>query len=432
MINIPSPILIIGDSYMSKNTITSAKSKYKNAKWETIDASKTELDEIRMLAGFNSFFEEDKIVLIENIPNRKQVREFLLDLATSSTESLKFIFWDSNNHIKIDHKTKDYGKTWGEFVNGINEIKNSKIIDNGCDFTEKDSMSCVKFIQDNFNKYGKTIDDRGAIIFSDIVGKNKGMLLSEIQKLSLNCPDIIDEEFIVSNTFPTSKDAVLYQFGNMVDTGNYISAIMMMEKFINVGVSKYVLADMLIKKARWQLAVSYLWSSDATWYNISGMLMEMGKFPSAVWHDNNMTPNQKKVASGVYSDLETKAKYMIDTMGMPEDYFNVIGKKSDGENDDGEKVKVRKSESGECIPMPFMAQQIVEVVKCRIVDPNKNKYALNELKSKVLDRAFITYINVFDLFKDIRFNKNDEKQCLYGMVKELTDFSLKEELCINN
>jgi len=216
MLEMSSPILIIGDLFISKNMIVSAKKKYSNAYWITVSATEQNVDEIRMLVGLNQIGVEDKIVLIQDIPNRKQVREFILELVTTSNNNLKFIIWDSNNHIKIDKKTNLCGKTWIDFIKTIEGMKESKIIDNGEDFSDKELNLCVKYVQDCFKKYGKSISDKATISFIDIVGKNKGMLLSETQKFCLNCPDPVDEKFVNDNAFPTSTEVILYKFGMLL------------------------------------------------------------------------------------------------------------------------------------------------------------------------------------------------------------------------
>jgi hypothetical protein len=327
MIDIPSPILLIGDILLSKKTIVGAKKKYKNCHWEIVNASEQSPDEIRMMSGFNPFGVNEKIVLIENIPNKKAVREFLLDLVKSSTNNLKFILWDSNNHIKVDPKTKEFSKTWIDFVNGIKKTPNSKVIDSGSDFSDKENMDYVKFIQDCFKKYGKVIEDRTAIIFGDIVGRNRGMILSEVQKLSIACPNQLTESFIVENTYPTTSEGVLYKFGNAIDSANMGNAISTLEDFLARGTNHYVLAEILMKKARWQLVTAHLWSNGSSWYEIPDELMEMGKFPSNIWHDSKNSANDKKRLTYQFTGSagpENRANYLIENLGIPSDFFSIV------------------------------------------------------------------------------------------------------------
>ncbi len=426
MLEMSSPILIIGDSYLSKNMIVSAKKKYKNAYWEIVSATDQTPDEIRMLTGFSQIGIDDKIVLIQDIPNKKQIRDFILDLVTTSTSSLKFIIWDSLNHIKLDPKTKTYGKTWVDFVKVIEEMKDAKVVDNGTDFSEKESNVCVKYIQDCFKKYGKTIDNKSTISFMDIVGKNKGMLLSEIQKICLNCPDIINEKFIIENTFPSSTESAIYKFGNAIDTGDTGIAIRALEDFMSHGINEYLLGDILMKKARWQLVAAYMWSNGFSWHEIPDRLMDMGKFPSVIWH-GGLTNSEKKKESSEFISVEDKTEFMVYKLGIPQDYFIpkvVKVKKSKKEDSD---VKTERVEGSETIPLRFMAAQLTEFLRSKIIAPNQGKYTDEVLKSKILSRAFNVYFTVSDLFKDIRYNSKDSTQCIYQMIYTLIDPEINEE-----
>ena len=173
----PSPVLVFGDPYISKNTINAAKKKYKDAHWEVVSASEQDPDEIRMISGFSSFGVTDKVILIQDIPNKKDIREFLIDLVKSSSENLKFVLWDSGNFIKRDPKTKELNKTWGGFVSELVDIPGSKVIDSGSDFTEKENFDCTNFVRESFGKFNKKIGNNAISIFVDIVGGNKGMIL---------------------------------------------------------------------------------------------------------------------------------------------------------------------------------------------------------------------------------------------------------------
>lgn len=426
MLEMSSPVLIIGDPYLSKNIVISAKKKYKNAHWEIVSASEQSPDEIRMLAGFNSFGSSDKIVLIQDIPNRKQVREFLIDLVKSSSNSLKFIIWDSLNHIKVDPKTREISKTWNEFVQTIRNMKDAKIVDSGSDFTDKENMDCVKFVHDCFKKFGKRINDRAAILFVDIVGRNRGLILSEVQKLSLNCPEEVLPEFVLENAFPTSSEAALYKFGNSLDSGNIATAINSFEEFMSHGVSTYILTEIMVKKARWQLAVAHLWMNNIQWMDMPDILMDMGKFPSIIWHDGGLSTAQKKRLTEDYDNLASKIRFMSLKMGIPEDcfIFEVKEKKSKKEDDEEDSKPKARAAGGECLPLKFIAQQIVDSVRSKIVEPNKDKYSGDELKNKVFTRCLLTYLNVLDLMKDIRYEQDDSVTSIYEMMKLLTDSSV--------
>lgn len=405
--NIPSPLLLIGDVCLSKKIIVNAKKKYNDACWFTLNVSEQSIDEIRCIVGSNNLFSQSNIFILEDIPNRNQVREFLLDLL--STSNVKFILFDSNNHIKYDIKTKTYNKTWCEFIDKFKKISGNKIIDNGLDFTDKENLYLIKYIQDGFKKYDIVIDDNTSMVFSDIVGRNRAIILSEIQKLSINCPKVLTESFIIENTFPITYEGTLYKFNNAIDYCSFNVAISSLEHYLSIGTNSFLLSEILMKKARWQLAVSHLWYSGSAWSNIPDELMNMGKFPSSIWQNNKYSINDKKRLTYEYINYDNKINYMKTHLGYPDNSFNYDSEKND---------------SGESLPLRFIAQQIVDFIRGKIVEPNKNKYSEDVLKEKILTRGLTVYLEVSDMLKDIRYNQKDTINSLYSIIYSLTNNSL--------
>jgi hypothetical protein len=262
--SMPSPVLILGDTQLGKNTVVKAKKKYSSYYWQTVDASKQSCDEIRMLAGFQQFGFSKKVVLITEIPNRKQVRDFIADLVQSSSEKTKFVIWDSSGTIKVDAK-KGISKTWKDWITQIEQNKGAVVVNSGGDFAENDAKNSVSYVQDLFSKRKRSIDNVSAKIFVDLVGKKRSLLSSEIEKLCLIAPQKITMQFILDNTFPSSKEAVLYKFGNDLDSNNYGRAITSLENFVNLGTNANVLAQIIASKARWHLVICDLWNQGLDW-----------------------------------------------------------------------------------------------------------------------------------------------------------------------
>ena len=97
------------------------------------------------------------------------------------------------------------------------------------------------------------------------------------------------------------------------------------------------------------------------------------------------------------------------------------------ENEDEEEKKPKtRALSGECLPLRFIAQQIADFVRAKIVEPNRSKYSDDILKDKVIMRCLMTYIEVSDMLKDIRYNQKDAIQSIYGMVRALTNTELMD------
>jgi len=163
MSEMPSPVLIIGDTQLGKKTVVNAKKKYKSYYWETVSATSQSCDEIRMLSGFQHFGYSKKVILITEIPNRKQTREFICDLVKSSNQNLRFVIWDSSGQIKIDPK-KGINKTWQDWINSLKENKLFVLVNNGGDFSENDQRDSVNYTKSLFEKRKRIIDNTCEII----------------------------------------------------------------------------------------------------------------------------------------------------------------------------------------------------------------------------------------------------------------------------
>lgn len=416
MAEIPSPILIFGDVYLSKNNIIATKKKYPNYRWITKSASEDELDSIRAEAGVSSWDDNEKILLIQDLPNKKQVRDFLIDLATSCPIKTKLIIWDSEGKITIDPKEKTIDKTWSDFVNSFRNIKGSKIVNNGEDLTEK-GLAGFEYVVKCFKKYGKEIREKEAKLLLNIVGYDRGMLDSDIKKMALTCPDIVTCEFILDNAFPTNKESILYKIGNALDSGSFEHAINIVERFLESGTNHNEIAAIIMKKARWQMAVAHLWSSGLEWDSIANKLMDMGKFPSSIWHNDQMDSNMKRKEAELLQSPENMVEYMNRKEGIPIKYFSNIEKSV-------KKTKTTLSrKNAEIIPMYFMAEQTVSFIRDRIV--RSSSYSIEETKEKLLNRAIKTYLICHDKMVGIRFNENPD-QDMYEMIRCIMSTNLEK------
>lgn len=415
MSKIPSPILVFGDPYVSKNNIIGAKKKYP-INWVTKSASTDSLDSIRMEAGLVSWDGSEKVLLIQDLPNRKNVREFILDIASTSPDSTKIIIWDSTNCIKEDPETKKIEKTWSEFVSDFKKISGAKIVNNGEELNEKKSDDAVSFVIQCFGRYKKQCDPKEAILLINIVGHDRGMLDSDIKKMSLICPEKVTPSFIIENAYPSTKEAVLYKFNNIIDSGTYEECLEMMERFVNNGINVNILAEILAKKARWQLATAYWWSSGYSWNNIPNQLMEMGRFPSAIWYNPNVDSFQKRKEAEQYQTIEGMRAFLDRRMGISTKYFKSLKDKQTKKN---KSVLTRKG--AEIIPMYFMAQQTVDFVKTKIAW--SNDFPEEQLKEKLLNRALKVFVFIQNKLAEIRYGENP-MQDLQEMIKILTNTSL--------
>lgn len=414
MSEMPSPILIFGDIYISKNNIVSAKKKYSNLKWITKSASTDSLNSIRMEAGLSSWDDNEKVLLIQDLPNRKQVREFLVNLAQTCPLKTKLIIWDSGHQIKVDPKEKTVEKSWAEFVESFRNIKGGKVINNGEPLTEKQGSESVDFVIKCFERYKKQIGIKEAKILMSIVGFDRGMLESDIKKMSLTCPDIVTPQFIIDNAFPTTKEAILYKIGNVLDEGSFEESVNLVDRFLSSGINANVIAEVIAKKARWQMIVAHLWCSGLGWESIPNKLMEMGRFPSAIWHHDQLETSRKRVEAEPLQTPENMVKYLNRREGLPLRYFRPMEEKS--------APKGLSRRNAEVLPMYFIAEQTVNFVRDRIV--RGSKLSASEVKPKLLNRAIRVYLLVQEKLAEIRYGSNPE-QDLQEMIRAMVSTGLE-------
>lgn len=404
----PSPILLIGDHYLCNKNMLASKKKYKDYEWVTMSATSDSVDEIRACAIERSFLARPKILVIKSLPNKKAIREFILELVSSSNSEVRFVVWDSEGAIKPNAKTMAFNKTWTDFIQKFKAIHGSKVIDNGFGFSDKEDGGCVGFIINSFKRYKRTINKEAATIFMALVGRERSLITSEIEKMCMSAPKNVTSGYVKENAYPSSKQAVLYKFNNSLDD-LYIEAIRVLDQFLDVGINANVLAEIMMKKARWQLAAAQLYSLGMGLEDIPKKLREMGKFPSAAWHSSRLSYNQKKTGADSLDTAVKKQQFMSRKMGVPSDYFHEPNDKA----------------RAEIIPMDFMAIQLVNSMASNVIRPALKVADSVKVRSLVMDKYMRNYLFISDKLKEIRYGSNPVQE-LYEMMSVLTDRTLRE------
>jgi len=410
----PSVIFIYGDRFLSQKLITRAKNKELDARWVTFFAS-GDLNEIRAEVGTSPWDDSKKFVVIEDLPNQKEVREFLQDLVISFPPTNKVIIWDSTSAIKLDPKTGFPNKTWGDFINDFQQLPNVKIINNGVVLDEKNPDATADFIKQKFEQNGKQIAPNEIQLLVKIVGHGKGLLDSEIDKLCIQCPSPIPAKYILSHAFPTAKESLLYKLGDALDTASYKEAAYAIELFLHSGENENRIAETFVNKARWQMLAAYYWAGGLEWYEIAGKLMQSCKFPSTIWHNSELTERDKKKEADIFQLEEQAQALATSKLGIDPRWF----KKNKTKSKNSAKIK-----KGPSLPMPFIAERVVFFVRDKIVSANSaNIQNVAELKEKVLDRTIRIYLYQQKKLAEVRYGKNPI-QDLQEMAKILTDVQL--------
>jgi hypothetical protein len=115
-------------------------------------------------------------------------------------------------------------------------------------------------------------------------------------------------------------------------------------------------------------------------------------------------------------------------LGLPEYCFNIKESKKRKKKieEDVEEKEVKESKTKktvilgkkECLPMPFLATQIVTSLQNSFVTPNSSN--LDNIRVRMLNRAINVYLSVVEKLKEIRYG-DDPRQCVYEMVKIITN-----------
>ena len=414
MSTIPSPILIFGDKYLSKNNIISTKKRHSHLNWREMSASSNTMDEIRAEIGTESFINEEKVVVIQDIPNKKDYRDFLLSVSKEKVQDVSIIIVDTKNVIKVSSSTGTFDKSWGDFIKSFKKINGSKVVNNGESYNEKTKDSCFDFVEKTFMSNGVQIKKSEIDLLISIVGYNKGMLVSDIKKLCINCPSPITSDYIVKNAFTGSQEAVIYKLSNALDNSSYTSAINCVDEFVKInGINENVIADIIFKKARWQLAASYYYYKGFSWNEITSKIMSMGKMPSFIWHHPDIEIKNKTELSDKFKD--DLRGFLVKKQGIPYNCFKNFDETSlfDSKNkqevlseDNKKKKKRKKTEKKELktvrpeiIPMRFMAESITGFIRDKLVSSNSNHENIKEL---VYKRSMAVYLFSFEKLVEVR------------------------------
>lgn len=419
MSNIPPVTLVFGEKYISKNTIILAKKKFLDYQFETLSASNFNCDDIRAEIGTYDWTESKKVFIIEDFHNNNETREFLLDICHNIPEDKSIILFDTTNSIKIDPKTHKPTKLWQQFIDELSNIKGTKIINNGPEYTEKDEADCISFIRKVFDKYGKNCGEKEATLLMKISGMDKGILISEIEKIALVADEYVGENVILENAFYVNQEAILYKFSNALDACSPQKVFSSVEEFISMGVNPNVLAEIMMKKARWQLAASYYYSCKLPWNIVVDKIMEMGEFPSFIYHNSEQSKEGKNASAELYQDANGVIDFMNIKQGIPKKYFKLKNKKPKILKSGKVSTAKPKNPQGqtEKMPMRFMASQVTCFLRDHVVSKNGSE---SNLRIRVLNRAIRVYLFLYEKLVEIRTSRNP-KQSLIEMGLALTD-----------
>ena len=388
-----APVLLYGDYFVCRNDISEYKQKNPNYNYVSFIASENNMDQIRAEISYTGWDDIYKVVVIEGIPDKKKVRDFLLNITSVCKESIKIILWDSLNHIKSDPKTKTLNKTSRAFIDEFKKNTSAKIINNGEDLGIKTRDDAIVFVQRCFKKRHKSIENDEAGLLLDIVGYDRGILISEIDKFCVNCSDLITSNFIIENAFAFNSEIPLYQLSNSLDNGSYDECVDIISGLIENEIHPILLAEVIAKKARWRLAAISCWSKGMSWQGITNKLMAMGQFPSFIWHHPDL--KDKKEIAEKYKGEEGMLAYLVGQKGIPRKYIGTLDGKS------------------ERIPFEFQAEQTVSYLKRVIKD---QPYTNIGFRNKILTNALDAYLYVQGKMVDVR---EENAETLYLMARRL-------------
>ena len=200
------------------------------------------------------------------------------------------------------------------------------------------------------------------------------------------------------------KEAVPYKFGNDLDTNNYGKCIDSVEYYMARGVDANVLAQILATKARWHLVICQKWGEGSNWSTIKNEILQMGKFPSCVWHNESLSESQKKAMAINLNDPEKLQEFIERRIGLPIHYFEMT------------KTVSKTVKRGEVIPLPFIADMMINYAKEKIVEPNSSAD-----KGKIVDRAVKVYLACTECLKEVRYSEIDQRDAMRQAILSWCD-----------
>lgn len=401
---------IYGDPVISALNISLLKRKNKDYSYFECDISEDNFNKIRMEVGALGIGYEGKIIVLKSIPNQKAVRSFILELCKEKLPGILLVAWDSENIIKRDAKTLEINKTWSEFIDEVNAIDGCKAVNVGFDFTDKETKEMAVFMQERCKKKGFEIGTDACLALYYLIGGNRAIINSELDKLMMTSPARISYSFVLANTFPIIQEPVLWKLSAGFDKLNLTEAYLMATEYMGQGVNANVIAEILAKKAKWQLAACSLWKSGYYWPDVEKELLRMGKFPSEIWHSEK-SQSEKKSFETEAKSIDKTIIYLKRSMGLDERYYQDLLKED------------AKLKTGDCLPLPFFATQIVNLLQEKLVRPNSSKYEVSKLKDILLNRAVSVYNVCTESLKNIRYGEPPEQE-VYIMLKALLDYSM--------
>jgi len=381
-----------------------------NAQCYEISAKDVDEDMVRTMCGSSLMGFGQTLVILKDLPNRKEYRNFLISLISGLEISVTVVLWDTEQHVK---DIRNPAKVWVEFINTLKGLE-VKMIDKGSDFGTqwKDRTEVIKFVKGEFKRYDRTISDVNAELFGEIVGLGRGMLITEIERLSIAGPKNISEQFILDNAFQSSSAAVLYKLGDLIDKNQIEETMNKIHDFLQIGIYHELIGEVLLRRARTILASGYFWAKGHNDSQNCDMLMNMGKFPSAVWHSSGSSGEKNQKASKCSSQKGIEW-YFSKYLGMPEKYFGDIS------------PKAKKSKDGflytESLPHRIVAQKAVEFVH-RVEQAYRGKTP--DIQASVIGRLIDVYLSVSDSLKEMRYDATKSESELRKMVLTLSGLSV--------
>ena len=423
----PKCVLLFGDYFVARNLINKAKQQRQHTQLIELSLKTHSLDEFYSEIVTIPLWDSGsgKTIILQDLAKDKESLDTLLEICNNIPDNTLVIVFDNKNIIKINPKTGSVEKAWTKFVSSFKKLPDAKVKNCGAELTEKNKDDALDFVISAFKN--NNISDSDAELLIQIVGRDRGLLQSEIDKLCILAPSPVTTEFIIENAFATSKEAILYKLDNVLDNGSYYEALEMAEEFVGRGINENVLATTIMKRVRWQLAAAHFFYDGCQFHKIPYKLMEMGKFPSDIWHDDSLSLSDKNAYD--FDDIHSMVKYLNQEKGIPISAFKpeLLVKpkpkilKSGKVSKAKPKVVSRKSKA-EKINWDFHARQIVNHLEKKIVN---RQQVTSKLKEKVLNRALNVYLQCHERLVNIRTNAESAQKELSEMIRLVTDCTLE-------
>jgi hypothetical protein len=201
-------------------------------------------------------FGEPKVVLLRGFPTRKEFREWLVSQVPLIANPNTLVLWDVDGNIADDGDwaaVREVIKNNGQCVARPLPLNAKRKGARGKPQDVYSEQDKVRYIVHAFQTKNLNVSAETASLLLAMLGADRGMIDSEVEKLSLmNVP--ITPELLRECVIPITQDYPIYHFYSAFNSGNYASILVSAQSLISrMKMRPEGVMNLALKQLRWQL-----------------------------------------------------------------------------------------------------------------------------------------------------------------------------------